>query len=96
MPKSKQEPLFVLTERHIVSRPMIKSPGEVVRIELAATVWVDEGRLQISMQASSALTDELHEWRMPPVVTGREHHGRALADAWRRFQVMVQENTEPF
>lgn len=91
-----QEPLFVIEERHIVSPPLIKSPGEVVRCTFEVVNWVDDARQQVSMQAASALTGELYEWLMPPVATGREHHGRQMAEGWRRFLRLHQEATAPF
>lgn len=92
----RQEPLFVISERHVVSPPLIKSPGEVIKVTVEVVLELDSGKLQIAHEAKSALTGELYEWRMPPVVTGREHHGQALAEAWRRFLVMVQEHSAPF
>lgn len=91
-----QPPLFAVEERHVVSPPLIKSPGEVIKVTVEVVLELDSGKLQIAHEAKSALTGELYEWRMPPVVTGREHHGRALAEAWRRFLVMVQEHSAPF
>lgn len=96
MPSRNQPPLFVVTERHVESPPLLKSPGEIVRCTFEVVTWQDEAMLQVSMQAASALTDELYEWLMPPVVTGREHHGRAMADGWRRFLRLHQEATAPF
>ena len=96
MPPKNQPPLFVMTERHVESPPLIKSPGEIVRCTLEVVTWMDEGMQQVSLQAASALTDELYEWLMPPVVTGREHHGRQMAETWRRFLRLHQEATAPF
>ena len=91
-----QPPLFATEERHVVSPPLIKSPGEVIKVTVEVVLELDSGKLQIAHEAKSALTGELYEWRMPPVVTGREHHGRAMADGWRRFLRLHQEATAPF
>ena len=96
MPSRNQPPLFVVTERHVESPLLLKSPGEIVRCTFEVVTWQDEAMQQVSMQASSALTDELYEWLMPPVATGREFHGRHLAKQWRRFLRLHQENTAPF
>lgn len=96
MSRHQQPPLFVTSERHVSSPPLIKSPGDIVECRFTVLTWQDEGLQQVSMQSSSALTDELYEWLMPPVVTGREHHGRQLADQWRRFLRLHQEATAPF
>lgn len=83
-------------ERRVESPPLIKSAGAVVHLELHAYVWLDEGNLQVSWQASDANTDELYEWRMPPVVLDRGEHDRKLAEACQRFLVLYQEHTTPF
>lgn len=94
--KITQLQLFSTTPQHIISPPLIKSPESVVRMEVAVMVSPDTGELCVAMQAQDHYTDELFEWRLRPVVVGREYHHRELAEVWRQFLAMYQEHTAPF
>lgn len=83
-------------ERKVVSRPLIMSPGEVVDLTLHVRVWPDEGRMQLAYTAESALTHELFEWSMDPLVTDRADMSEALDNAWSKFQVLFEDHTAPF
>lgn len=91
-----QAKLFATDAYEVVQPPMIKSPGAVVKLEMAVYVRDLDGAMHCAMQATDANTGELYEWRLSGVVRSRDDHQGHVAGWCERFQRMVEANTTPF
>lgn len=74
---------------------LLKTPDDVYRVELRLTMWPDDGRYTVAVEATHEHTRELIAWKMAP---GRDlAHVQDELDEWlAEVKYRVLELSEPF
>lgn len=74
---------------------LVKTPDDVYRVELRLTMWPDDGRYTVAVQATHEHTGELVSWKMVPALDLAHVHEDL--DRWlAEVKYRVLELAEPF